>query len=81
MSPVREQVRAQVRAILAGYAGGRALPEDADLPAAGLDSVDLLEFFAELESSFKITFQEGDIDLANLSTIEDVAQLVEKRMH
>ena len=76
MSTVNERVRA----ILAPYSGDRELSEDADLREAGLDSVDVLEFFAELESSFGIRFAEGDLDLANLNTIGAITRLVENRL-
>lgn len=73
-------VNDRVRAILAGYAGGRSLSDHDDLREAGLDSVDMLEFFAEIEASFGIHFREGDLDLEALNTVDAVSRLVKTRM-
>lgn len=73
-------INERVRAILAGYTAGQDVTDDMDFREAGLDSVEMLEFFAEIEASFGIHFREGDLDLATLNSIEAVSRLVERRM-
>lgn len=73
-------IREQVHALLVEAAGGRELPDGVGLLNAGLDSVEILEFFAEVERHFAVRFEPGDLDLANLTTLDEIARLVEVRL-
>jgi acyl carrier protein len=70
----------QVRVILEESARGKPMPAGTGLREAGLDSVEVLEFFAELEHHFRFRFQPGDIDLAKLDALDEIAYLVERRL-
>jgi acyl carrier protein len=86
MSWSREQVRAEVIAILKPHAQTTA-PEGGDVEIVetsrlvadlGVDSLGVMEIVAELEDRFKLTIP--DDALREVDTIGDVARAVEARL-
>ncbi len=73
----------QILAILSGYVGvnedGVSLPVDEDIRSLGMDSISLLEFFAEIENQFNIRFSIDEMDLDRLNTVEAISALVAKK--
>ncbi len=74
------EIKTRLRAILAAYIqqGAREedIPDSADLRNYGLDSIDTLEFFAEINHQFNIKLRPEEIDLAEHNSIECIARLI-----
>lgn len=76
-----EDVKNRLRQILVHYLKDRSLPTDqADIRAYGIDSVEALELFAEIESEFGIRFSGEELDFSEANSIAEIAQLVVKKL-
>ena len=79
-----DPLAAQILVILSRYIGvkedGDSLPVNADIRSLGIDSISLLEFFAEIESQFGIRFSSEEMDLDRLNSVEAISALVAKKL-
>ena len=66
-----------VKTILSKRIDISALKEDDDLSALGLDSLDLVEVMIEIEEEVGVEFTSDEI--AELTTLKDVLNLIEKK--
>ncbi len=86
MTSATETLKPQIRAMLCAYLQHNPaipcqssidiLPDNADLRDFGLDSINTLEFFAEVESQFNICFEGGELDMACIHSIDAIAALI-----
>ena len=49
-----------------------------NLKEAGLDSLTMVEFIISVENTFKIIFDDSDLEPKNLNTLNDIARMMEK---
>ena len=66
-----------VKSILAKRIDISSLKEDDNLSALGLDSLDLVEVMIEIEEEIGVEFTSDEI--ANLTTLKDVLNLIETK--
>ena len=57
-----------------------SIPDEANLMETyGIDSVNLFEIVVGLEDEFGLSLEDEDFSLATLSTVDDLAELVERK--
>ena len=71
------EVEEVVRNIVSHKASLDGLSRDTELSTLGFDSLDLVEITLEIEDVFHINFTSGEI--ADLKTINDVIELIERK--
>ncbi len=70
-SPTTDQLRAEVRAVIARLARGTAVTDDQDLFATGvIRSINLLELIVAVEDTFAIAVDERDVFEGRLRSID-----------
>ncbi len=67
----------RVKEVLSKRIDPSKLKEDTALNELGLDSLDLVELTLELEDIYSVSFT--SVEIADLKTIKDVAELIEKK--
>ena len=80
MDPVKHKLRAIVASYIRPGLDPSVISDEADLREFGVDSVNALELFAEIESQFGICFDGSEIDFGCENSIESIARLVSRRL-
>ncbi len=75
-----DEIKHSVREVMQHYMGDNLPPDDVDIREWGIDSVDALEMFAELESTFGIRFEGGELDFSCLNSIQEITDLLSQKL-
>ena len=80
MSDIQRQLTQYILETFLPGEDARNLTPDTELKESGiLDSLSTLKLVGFLEESFKVEFEAGDLDSANLSSIRAIEQLLKAK--
>jgi acyl carrier protein len=77
-----ETVKNDVRAFLLPYFRNHPLADDENIFALGMvNSLFAMQLVLFVEKEFEVTVENEDLDIANFSTIDAIAGLVERKLN
>lgn len=81
--PSQQQIRDQLRDILIRMVPklDSGLADDADIFEAGIDSVSAVLLLTEIEETFDISLESGEIPYESIRTLAGMAEFIESMQH